>query len=181
MANDSKRPFYLVSLGKLALLFFVTQGGFALVWFYLHWAAQNKAQAEKLYPIPRALFNVFFVGDLCRRLQREQQKQGVIYPWSPARLSFVFILAFVSEFAIALGVHQKLIDSNWQFVSLALNLAEFYVMYQFQLVANRVMGDPFGQENKVITPVNILWIGFGLFMWVSLFIVWFGDAPSPSP
>lgn len=179
MVNSQNRPFYLVSLGKLALLFFVTQGGFALVWFFLHWHAQNKTQAKQVYAIPRALFNVFFISDLCKRLQVEQKKQAVEYTWSPARLSLVFVTAFGAELAIAIGVQQKLLDTDWQFISLAFNLAEFYVLYQFQLVANRVMGDPFGQENKTITPVNTLWIGFGIFMWVSLFYAWFGDAPAP--
>jgi hypothetical protein len=63
---------------------------------------------------------------------------------------------------------------------LGLALVQFYVLYQFQLVANRVMGDPFGSANKTITPVNMLWIGFGVYMWVNLILVWLGDAPAPS-
>ncbi|HEY6528201.1 MAG TPA: hypothetical protein VIZ65_05865 [Cellvibrionaceae bacterium] len=178
MSNDLNRPFYLVSLSKLALLFFATQGGFALVWFFLHWQAQNKTQAKKVYSAPRALFSIFFVGDLCLRLQQEQIKQGVNYRWSPLRLSFVFITAYLLEFATALGIHEQYLTASWQFFALALNLVEFYVLYQFQLVANRVMGDPFGKENKNLTVINILWIGFGLVMWINLLRAWFGDAPN---
>jgi hypothetical protein len=64
-------------------------------------------------------------------------------------------------------------------LALLLNLLEFYVLYQFQLVANRVMGDPFGKANSTISTINLLWIGFGLVMWINLLRVWFGDAPSP--
>ena len=80
---------------------------------------------------------------------------------------------------IALGIHEQLLATSWQYLALVLNLLEFYVVYQFQLVANRVMGDPFGKANTAITPINILWIGFGLIMWINLLQVWFSDPPSP--
>jgi len=179
MQNDVQRPFYLVSLSKLAILFFATQGAFALVWFFLHWQAQNTTQAKKVLSAPRAIFSVFFVGDLCKRLRQEQLKQGVDYIWSPLRLSFVFVSAYTAEFAIALGIHEQMLSTGWQYLALVLNLLEFYVLYQFQLVANRVMGDPFGKANSIITPINILWIGFGLVMWINLLRVWLGDTPSP--
>lgn len=179
MQNDVQRPFYLVSLSKLAILFFATQGAFALVWFFLHWQAQNTTHAKKVLSAPRAIFSVFFVGDLCKRLRQEQLKQGVDYIWSPLRLSFVFVSAYTAEFAIALGIHEQMLSTGWQYLALVLNLLEFYVLYQFQLVANRVMGDPFGKANTAITPINILWIGFGLVMWINLLRVWLGDTPSP--
>lgn len=179
MSNDAQRPFYLVSLSKLTILFFATQGAFALVWFFLHWQAQNSSQAKKVLSVPRAIFSIFYVGDLCNRLRQEQLKQGVEYIWSPQRLSIVFIAAYLAEFIIALGIHEQLLATAWQYLALVLNLLEFYVVYQFQLVANRVMGDPFGKANSAITPINILWIGFGVVMWINLLRVWFGDAPSP--
>lgn len=181
MVNVQNRPFYLVSLGKLTLLFFVTQGAYAIVWFYLHWQAQNNTQAKKVFAAPRSILSMFFVSDLCRRLQLEQEKQGVAYSWSPQRLSMVFITAFALEFAIVFGVYEKYLDHAWQYVTLLLNLLEYYVLYQFQLVANRVMGDPFGNGNRAITPINALWIGFGVFLWGSLILAWLGFAPAAPP
>jgi hypothetical protein len=178
MVNVQTRPFYLVSLGKLALLFFVTLGWYSIVWFYLHWDAQNKTQKKQVLPILRAILCVFFMADLCRRLASEQQKQAVAYDWSPARLVTVLVVVFAINLLLTVGYYMQLISPDVQLFSLVLNLPIFYIMYQFQLVANRVMGDPFGQENKSITPVNTLWIGFGLFMWLNLFFALFSDAPT---
>ncbi len=180
MQSIEQRPFYVVSLTKLALLFFATQGAFALVWFFLHWQAQNATHAKKVLSVPRAFFNVFYIGSLCTRLLEEQRKRAVEYFWSPMRLSAVFILVSCAEFAIALAIHGKYLSTHWQFAALGLKLPEFYVLYQFQLVANRVVGDPFGKANNTISGVNALWIGFGVFMWMNLLWFWFSDAPAPT-
>ena len=88
MSNDVQRPFYLVSLSKLTILFFATQGAFALVWFFC--IGRPKMPARRKSPLgATGHFQYFYVGDLCNRLRQEQLKQGVDYIWSPQRLSLV--------------------------------------------------------------------------------------------
>jgi hypothetical protein len=181
MVNPQNRPFYLVSLGKLALLFFATMGLYSLAWFYLHWQAQNNTQSKKVFSIPRSIFSIFFIGDLCNRLRLEQQKQAVEYLWSPQRLSLVFVAVVILQNALEMAVRLGSLDPGWLFLWAFLLLPVFYVFYQFQLVANRVMGDPFGNANRTITPINALWIGFGVFMWCGLLFSLAGIAPPVPP
>jgi hypothetical protein len=165
-AQDS-REFYLVSMGKFTLLYFATMGMYSLIWFYLHWEAQNRRpNAKPVWPAPRALFAVFFIDNLCARLANLQRETGNTYPWNPKALALGFIVLQLVHLSISIAIKEGYLSSVWAYSVPFLMVAEYYFLYKFQLVANRTLGDPFGKANSQFTPVNALFIGFGVVMWL---------------
>ncbi|MEJ2693955.1 MAG: hypothetical protein P8166_13140 [Candidatus Thiodiazotropha sp.] len=52
--------FYVVSPRKFTLLYFSTFGLYMFYWFYANWNEYRRATGHKVWPVPRALFNILF-------------------------------------------------------------------------------------------------------------------------
>ena len=57
-------PFYVVSLRKLVLLSIATVGLYSLYWFWRHWKLHKLDRKLDIWPVPRAIFAIFFAHGL---------------------------------------------------------------------------------------------------------------------
>jgi hypothetical protein len=53
-------PFFAVSIFKLVLLSVLTLGIYELYWFYQNWKLIRDREGSDIWPVPRAIFTVFF-------------------------------------------------------------------------------------------------------------------------
>ena len=62
--------FYVVSIPKFCVLYVATFGVYGLYWFYMHWQRYRRGhgQHESIWPVPRALFSIFFTHALVARM-----------------------------------------------------------------------------------------------------------------
>lgn len=164
--GENSQPFYVVSSGKFLLLYLATLGLYGLYWFYCHWQSYRRYSGTVLWPVPRAIFSIFFAHSLFRRFYGLARKENPELHWSHgtyATLYVVFILfsnladrltAFGLEFFLAslLGIGAFLVVT--------------WVLWHAQGVANMACKDPAGAGNRQITLANIAWIILGLALWL---------------
>jgi len=170
--NDNSRkqaPFYVLSMGKFALLYLCTSGLFVFYWFYQHWFRQVRLSGEAISPVARTIFLPVFVLPLIKRVRALEQDKALQIQWKPDRLISVYFLGLASKVFIAYGVFFGFFSPAWALLDIALFFVNFYVFYQLQLVINRCCDDPFGSQDQAITTANKAFIVLGLVMWMNWF------------
>ncbi|UTN87968.1 DUF4234 domain-containing protein [Pseudomonas aeruginosa] len=56
----ARAHFFVTSLGKMSVLFLVTLGLYGVYWMYKHWKAQQPQMEQRISPVWRAIFGIFF-------------------------------------------------------------------------------------------------------------------------
>jgi hypothetical protein len=143
--------FFAVSVAKFAVMSVATAGLYQLYWFYKHWQVIRARTGERLSPVLRALFNVFFVYPLFRRVAEETPPGQV----SPLLLAIVFI---------AVGVASLLpLSEPWSFVGLFSVLPLLEVQSQANLANLR--RTPEAPRNSSLTWTNLVGLAACAALW----------------
>jgi hypothetical protein len=163
LANDrnSESDFYIVSTVKLVVLFIATMGGYRLYWYYKNWALYKASAGLSLWPVPRSLFDVFFVYSLFSIINRRIIESGRNYPWRPGLRAVALIVLTV------FGMVQDRffsIDVNLG-VAVILLAVNAHLFVGAQRAINFLANDLEGQTNAQFTMLNYFWILVGLGMW----------------
>jgi hypothetical protein len=172
--SDAAR-FYVVSSRKFLILFFATLGMYQFYWFYKNWALYKRSTGESIWPVPRAIFGVFFVHALFRNVEAHNEEHSEA-PWdrrSNALAVVVFLLASngldrLSNKSIGMPY------TGWLSLLILIPLGLSVLSAQGKI--NARCGDPSGKSNNDLTGANIGWCVAGAFLWI---LVLFGlFAPS---
>lgn len=157
--------FYVVSIKKFSILFLSTFGLYTLYWFYQNWALYRAKTGEKMWPVMRAIFSIFFTHSLYRKVQENLEDRKIEFSWMPSTSATLYVL-----FVVTLEIVDRLANKQigLPFTALAsvpLTLVIWYVMLIPQKAINACCGDPEGNQNSTLTAANIGWIAFGLLIW----------------
>ncbi|HWA38844.1 MAG TPA: hypothetical protein VG873_13360 [Burkholderiales bacterium] len=68
--------FFPVSIAKLVLMTFGTLGLYQYFWIYENWKLEKQRTGESIWPLPRAIFAVFFIYQLLRRIDAHAERAG---------------------------------------------------------------------------------------------------------
>lgn len=159
-ANDSP-PFYIVATRKFWILLLSTVGTYQIYWFYRHWKAQKAATGERMWPLMRAIFVVFFTHSLFRRI--DQANDAGRHPLSIH--ATVFVLLTILDSVVS-RMARKDVGSPWTDLSELLLVPILGIfMAMAQTHANRACGDPEGSLNDDLTGANAFWILMGFILW----------------
>lgn len=157
--------FYVVAPWKFLLLFFATLGLYSLYWFWRHWALQKRRYKLDIWPVPRAIFQIFFAHSLNREIDFRLGRVDAKYRWSPGAhaTSFVVfsILSNVMDRLSAASIGSPYTDG----LSIVALLPLAYSMLQAQKAANAACGDPQGLGNARLTAANYIWLILGFLLW----------------
>jgi len=165
-------PFYVVAPAKFVVLYVATLGLYQLFWFYMHWSRWRAGRGETIWPVPRALFGLFFVHALVRRIDAALLERGIARRWWPMLLATAFVLMEVLNYGSAIAwpwLAFRLPDA-WLWIEwlgvivVPLNCA---CLLRMQLAANAACGDPDAHGNRRFTIYNAAWIlvGVGATVW----------------
>lgn len=170
--------FYVVSERKFLLLAIATLGMYFLYWFYQHWKNQKIKHGENIWPVARALFNIFFTHALFGRIDDKLADSNINFAWSPNVLATIFVLAaIVGNIADRISA-QTGAPPVFALLSLGLLIPLVWTSFKAQQAANLASGDAAGTQNSTITAINIIWIVLGLILWalalLGLFVEFFG-------
>ena len=162
--------FYVVSERKFLVLFFATVGMYTFYWHWRHWKLHKIDKKLQIWPMPRAVFQMFFAHSLNREIDYllERRQQG--FNWSPNALATVFVV-----FTIISNVAERL---SWRgigsphsdIVSLLTLLPVGYCMFRSQRAANFACGDPEANANRHFTAANYLWLTLGTLFWALILL-----------
>lgn len=180
MQTAPANPFPVTSMGKFTLMYFATAGYYSYYWFYRCWVAVQSSTGKPNFSVGRAAFAVLFVHELFTQVQQVERQRGGDYPWSAARLAWIFIGAAILQFLLLYWV-LRLDLGCWARMGTAVLVlvVQFYSLYQVQLVINRLEGDPFGKQNQRLSLQNHIWIIFGFYIWFSFFRACLMHHPAP--
>lgn len=164
--NSKPTPFYIVSMSKFTALYLGTMGLYGLYWFYKNWQLLGQHQQRNYTPALRALFHVIFFPSLCNKLVLHEKSVGQHYHWNPTYIGFGFVFLEVTSVILSYLYFQDQIAAGWLLLQYPILVGNYYFLYKFQLVANRVSEDPYGKGNQQLTPINHAWIIFGILHWL---------------
>jgi hypothetical protein len=153
-------------MSKFSALFIATLGLYSFYWFYKHWQLLGRSQDRNLLPILRAIFPLFFISSLCNELAKAERQKDQHYRWNPQALAVSFIVLQVIAFVLYFLAYNQKIAPGWHALQFLIFFGYYYLLYKFQLVANRVCDDPFGSQNSTYSFTNHAWIVFGIIHWL---------------
>ena len=160
-----KQTFYVVSIRKFLLLYFMTMGCYLIVWFFENWKQYRKATGVKVWPGVRALAGVIMVFSLFAKVQKALSESGRTYRWFPVtRGILIFTVWVVSVFFAFMPI-----DEFWApwviVISLLLMGVLGFLLVGAQRAINFLEHDPAAQSNSTLTFANGVWVGAGGFIW----------------
>ena len=158
--------FYVVASRKFLLLFVFTFGLYSIYWFYAHWALYKRFNGLKLWPVPRAIFQIFFTHLLFRRIDQRLRRTVGRSDWNAHMSASIYVgllmMAWLSD-----RVLPENSSSSVLLVILVLSiLLPAMPLLSAQHAANRAEGDSSGASNRALTWANIAWIILGGLLWL---------------
>lgn len=157
--------FYVVSRSKFLILSITTFGMYEIYWFYKNWSLYRLASGIRMLPVMRAIFSIFFVNSLFRRINDRVEESGYIYQWSPGLMAVIFIVLSIMSGVVgmisAISVEYAVLDA----VSTLFFPLTVWILYRAQSAINIACDDPQGERNAQLTPANFVWIAIGLLFW----------------
>lgn len=153
--------FYVISTRKMMTLFFLTFGLFQLHWNFQNWLLHKRATGENIWPLPRAIFAIFFTHSLYRKIGGYDAtgKRGA---WDSGSYSSAMVFLMLIEYVLSwAGKSSKFFDV----ISILLIIPIALLMKQVQVEVNARSGDPAGSSNDNFTVANIIWCAIGVAIW----------------
>ena len=159
-----QNDFYVVSPRKLWVMTMGTMGIYSVYWLYAQWLAHQKRTGEDIWPIPRAIFNVFFVHGLFRRVHDWAAERGdalanhsnLAWAWVLLTVVMRFFERFYSDQVT------PLVDLLANLLTAGLIAA---ILFAVQKTINRVSGDTDGASNAQFSFANWFWLIVGALIW----------------
>ncbi|MEE9351410.1 MAG: hypothetical protein V3U78_04060 [Thiotrichaceae bacterium] len=159
--------FYVVSLRKFLWLSILTMGLYYIYWFYKNWQNQMLKTGEKILPVMRGIFSVFFTFSLFQRIAAKLEDKNKTYDWSVVGMAILFIVSTILSSLI--GQLSSGNDDNITFVmliSFGFLAATIYSVYKAQMAINIACDDPNGDSNSEFSTANTVWLLIGGLFWL---------------
>jgi hypothetical protein len=179
--------FYVVSVRKLIVMTFFTFGFYLVYWNYRNWATYKRATGEKVIPLLRAFFAVFFLYALLKRVDDGLRARNLASGFSPVLLTLGIVITVMLACAPAL-LEPGMSTADWlkdvpaeeANYTLLKAYGFMYCVWALQLwlmaLVQRAMNfheaDADGKGNSRLTLVNWLWMLPGLLMFTLSLLAW---------
>lgn len=173
--DTDDQKFYIVSPKKFWVLFISTLGLYGIYWFYKNWRLYKDAAQSNIWPVPRAIFSIFFTHSLFRNINKELEEKEPDANWGHAGLATLYVVITLFERMADKFVAQSLGDTASTLLTLITIPVTAWIFYQAQLKINIVCDAVGGEDNANFTPANIVWIVLGSLLWLvfaaSIFVI----------
>ncbi|WP_426209512.1 hypothetical protein [Massilia sp. TWP1-3-3] len=165
--SDGDNAFYVVSTRKLALLFFLTLGLYQIYWFYKNWSSYKdrcryaSSQDQNIWPIPRALFSVFFVHSLFRKVEEYAIEKMRPLNWNISSDATLLVALLILSNVMGRLAGKNIGSPYTDYISLLLLVPLYFSFHRAQQFINISCGDPQGISNSKLTGANWAWMFTG--------------------
>ncbi|MFZ6768530.1 hypothetical protein ACO0LM_15835 [Undibacterium sp. Di26W] len=164
--------FYIVSRKKLAILYIATLGMYAVYWFYKNWSnyknriSDNFDDDRSIWPVPRAIFAIFFTHVLFREVKAYGHDKSTVAEWNNESQATKLVLTMIVSHVLD-RLSYRSIGSPYTDVLSLLILAPLLAQFlSAQQMINASCGEPDGESNSRLTNANYAWIVLGLLIWI---------------
>lgn len=171
--QDNQPAFFVVSPMKLGVMSFFTLGFYWVYCFYQNWKLYKLKTGDKVIPLLRAGFAVFFIYAFLKRVEGAIRDSGKAYSWSIVGLTLGYYAILVVGLIASIVLTEHLFATY--VVGQVLQLAWLLVLLPMQRGANFCIGDEAGVTNSEFSWANWLWLlsgaAFKLFQLWAVFMV----------
>lgn len=183
-AGGSEGPaFFVISVPKLLVYEVLTLHLYSVYWFYKHWSAYRRQTGERVQPLLRAIFNVFFVHRLFKAMDFSARASGFSPSWNAGSQATLFVLLSIVSWVADRGSSSV----AGSLISFAFGIATILPIIAAQKVANLASGDPEARGNSRFGAGTALVALLGLVVWAA--VIWVvleagklaALAPAPGP
>lgn len=158
--------FYVVGQTKLMLLFVGTLSLYSVYYWYQQWARYGRFNKQSLWPVPRAIFQVFFTHAFTSEVEHRLHRRGQQLDWSPKGLATAYVLLLIAT-NLADRVSGLAPELWWvSVVGIGLLPILAWTLARIQRAVNVAAGDPTGESNRRLTWANVIWLVVGGLMWL---------------
>lgn len=164
-SDQRRQAFYVVSPQKFIVLYFATFGLYGIYWHYKHWAYQKEALALDIWPVPRGLFNVFFVHALFNAADQQIKPDNKAWAWNPSSLATAWALLWIAERVLGQLVQSGQMSAAGSVIGVLTMPVMAYIGFQAQYTFNFAENDPKGESNSQFTQLNFIWVAMGSLIW----------------
>jgi hypothetical protein len=184
---DSTPTFYVVSKRKMAILFVATMGMYMVYWFYKNWDRykDKTPYASKvgstIWPVPRAVFSIFFVHSLFRKVKEHGASKAVVAKWRYTLGASLLVITMIAAEILDRAANKSLGSPYTDFLSLVMLVPLVLQFLKAQEMINISCDDPSGATNSKFSKANYAWIIGGALFWLLVVASFFiaGDATTP--
>jgi hypothetical protein len=145
--------FFQVAPWKLVLMTFCTVGFYQLFWAYQHWRIIRARDGSDIWPVPRAIFGVFFCYPLFSRIGKDGQARGLAGAPSAGPLATLWIISSIA----------------WRLPGALclVGLVSWLVLIPIQEYANRINAQaaPHAPRNDRLTWLNWVAVAIAATFW----------------
>ena len=162
--------FYVVSPKKYLVLFFITVGLYPVYWFYKNWSLHREKTGNKMWPVMRGIFSIFFTHSLFRLVDSRLKEKQLNHEWDPQSLATIYVLFAVAGNILDRLSYKEIGSPVTDLLSLGILPVIGWTLYKAQNVINIVCEDPSGASNSQFTWANIIWIVLGVIFWALILL-----------
>jgi hypothetical protein len=160
--KETPPTFYIVSKNKLIIMSLLTFGCYVIYWNYKNWKTYRAATGEKIWPLARTIFGLFFIYSLYMRIDRQLRVAKRHYNWHPYSLVLCAVLnACINIYGALFAINHHILI----LIGLASLTFGTYCQLRVQAAINHYEQDPAGRQNAKITLANFAWIALGGVFW----------------
>jgi hypothetical protein len=160
--NNVAPTFYVVSKDKLIIMSFLTFGYYFIYWNYKNWKTYRTATGERIWPVARTIFGLFFIYSLYIKIDRRLRIANRHYNWHPYLLILCALLNVgVNTYVVLVATEPKVFFP----IGLASLAFGTYCQLRVQAAINHLEQDPEGRQNTKITLANFAWIALSCVIW----------------
>jgi hypothetical protein len=156
--------FYVTSQKKLIVLFICTFGLYMMFWYYKNWRAYKNANpsdddAQSVWPVPRAIFPVFFTHSLFSKVKDHAPDNELVAQWEEGTNATLIVVLLIASNILSrmAGETVGILD----LLSVLLLAPLLFLFMHAQRMINASCNDPQGAQNSNFTIANYCWCAVG--------------------
>lgn len=89
-------PFFAVGIRKLVVMSVFTFGLYVVIWMYLHWHTIKAREESDIWPLPRALFSIFFIHSLMTEIESFAAERKLMLSFPKGALTTLYVLLSIA-------------------------------------------------------------------------------------
>jgi len=173
--DENTLDYFPVSEGKLITLYIMSFGLYGVYWFYMNWKLQQAKMDQKIFPVMRAIFSIFFTHSLFKRIDRSAEHLEKKHKFNANVMATLFVAAVVisnllDRVSVNTSILETLSDNSVIIISLVIFLLSTYPLVVVQATINRINNDILGYLNHKYTIWNYLLIVTGSILWLMVLL-----------
>lgn len=155
--------FYVVSKKKFYTLFIATFSLYGIYWAWQQWSDWRQASGDKIWPVVRAIFSIFFTHSLFNKIEN---RANLVEGHSSKSLNLYATLYVIGVLSFNFMDNISMIGVVYIAITIVSVGLLAYVVWQGQNEANIASLDSEGTSNSSFTVANYIWIALGAIVWI---------------